>query len=100
MRSPFLRKGETNPPDLDEMRAMLPPDVRLVRYQPKRAPFAVATTSIVTNAGKFFRAYLDDLAWRLAHPDTHAAPPLTDILTKLADAGLDLWLVKSSRGAG
>lgn len=37
------------------------------------------------------RKYLKDLAWRVAHPDAHAAPPLTDILTKLADAGLDLY---------
>ena len=69
---------------------MLPAGVRLLKYQPKPVPFAVAPVSVVTGAGKFFRAYLKDLAWRLAHPESYAAPPLVEIMSKLADAGLDL----------
>lgn len=86
----MLRDIDSKPPLLEEVTAMLPPGVRVLRYEPKAALFAVAPVSIVTNAGKFFRAYLKDLAWRLAHPDTYAAPPLSDILAKLADGGLAL----------
>jgi hypothetical protein len=46
----------------------------------------------VTNAGKFFRAYLRDLNSRLEHPDGYVVPPLAEILSKLADAGLELRL--------
>jgi hypothetical protein len=48
--------------------------------------------SVVTNAGKFFRAYLRDVRWGLEHPDGYATPPLTDILGHLANAGLELRL--------
>jgi hypothetical protein len=77
-------------PSVEKVRASLPPSVRLVSYHPKPAPFAVAPVSIVTDAGKFYRAYLKDLAWRIEHPQGHAAPLLADILSKLADAGLEL----------
>ena len=86
----ILRERQSQPPSLKEVKAALPPGVRLVSYEPKEAPFAVAPVSVVTNAGAFYRAYLSDLAWRLEHPDGHAAPPLADILAKLADAGLTL----------
>jgi hypothetical protein len=86
----MLRDIESKPPSLEEVQAALPPGVRLVGYQPKEAPFAVAPVSVVTDAGKFFHAYLKDLAWRLEHPDGYAAPPLADILSKLAEAGLEL----------
>jgi len=69
---------------------MLPAGVRVLKYEPKPTPFAVAPVSVVTDAGKFFRAYLNDLAWRLAHPDTCAAPRWVHIISKLADAGLDV----------
>ena len=87
---PLLRELGSWPPTLEEIKAMLPASVRVLRYQPMTVPFAVAPVSVVTDAGRFFRAYLKDLTWRLEHPDTYAAPPLADILTKLADAGLDL----------
>ena len=54
----FLRDRESKPPSLEEVKAVLPPGVRLVNYEPKQPPFAVAPVSIVTNAGKFYRAYL------------------------------------------
>jgi hypothetical protein len=86
----ILRDREGQPPSLEEIQSVLPSGVTLVSYKAKHAPFAVAPVSIVTNAGKFFRAYLRDLNWRLEHPDGYAAPPLADILSKLSDAGLEL----------
>lgn len=86
----MMRGRESRPPSLEEVTAMLPPGVRVLRYEPKAVPFGVVPVSVVTNAGKFYRAYLRDLGWRVEHPDGYAAPPLADILAKLADAGLDL----------
>jgi len=77
-------------PSVEEVRASIPPGVRLVSYQPKSAPFAVAPVSVVTKAGKFYRAYLADLSRRLAKPKGCHCLPLADILSKLADAGLEL----------
>jgi hypothetical protein len=88
----MLRDIESKAPSLDEVKNMLPPGVTLVSYCPKEAPFDVAPVSVVTNAGRFFRAYLTDLRWRLEHPGGHAAPPLPDILAKLAEAGLELQI--------
>lgn len=90
-----LREQQSKPPSPEEVTAMLPPGVRVRGYEPKASPFDVAPVYAVTNAGKFFRSYLLDLARRLAHPDTYAAPPLTDILAKLADVGLDLELTEA-----
>lgn len=57
----LLRDHESTPPSLQEVQAMLPAEVKLVSYKPKQAPFAVAPASVITNAGKFYRAYLADL---------------------------------------
>jgi hypothetical protein len=86
----MLRDQQSQAPSLDEVKANLPPGVRLIDYRPKETPFAVAPVSVVADAGKFYRAYLQDLRWRLQHPHAHAAPPLADILSKLAEAGLSL----------
>ncbi|HEV3275307.1 MAG TPA: hypothetical protein VG860_00660 [Terriglobia bacterium] len=86
----MLRGLESRPPSLDEVTAMLPPGARVVRYEPKAAPFEIAVFSVVTDAGTFFRQYLRDLVWRVQHPGGYAAPPLPDILAKLAEAGLTL----------
>ena len=77
-------------PTVEEVRASLPPSVKLVRYEPKQAPFAVVPVSLVNNAGKFYRCYLAALSRRLAKPEGYPCPPLADILSKLADAGLEL----------
>ena len=86
----LLREMASKAPPLEEVKASLPAGVRLVSYEPKEAPFDVAPVSVVTNAGKFFRVYLADLAWRMKHPKVSAAPPLADILAKLTEAGLKL----------
>lgn len=86
----LLRDTESKPPSIEEVESALPTGVKLISYRPKQAPFTVAPVSVVTNAGKFFRAYMRDLCWRLEHPDGYAAPPLADILSKLADGGLEL----------
>jgi hypothetical protein len=87
---PNVIEIETEPPSLIEIKTMLPPGVHVRRYEPKAVPFAVAPVSVVTNAGRFFRAYLRDMARRFEHFAGYVAPPLTYILSKLADAGLEL----------
>jgi hypothetical protein len=86
----FLREQESTPPSLEEVRSYLPPGIRVARYEPKQAPFAVAPVSIVTDAGHFYRHYLADLRERLANPEGYSCPPLRDILAKLAEAGLEI----------
>ena len=90
--SAILHDIGSKAPSLEEVRASLPRGVKLVSYNPKEAPFAVAPVSVVTDAGRFFRRYLDDLCWRLEHAEGYSAPPLKDILIKLMDAGLELKL--------
>ena len=68
----------------------LPPGVSLVRYAPKSLPVLIAPWSVVTDVGKFIQAYLQDLGWRLAHPQTYACAPLLEILAKLAEVGVEL----------
>jgi hypothetical protein len=96
----ILEGIEGKPPSLAEVSAAIPPGVRLLSYRPKQAPFALTSLSVVTSAGIFFRAYLRDLGWRLEHPEGHAAAPLPDILSKLADAGLELQLAPPRVGSG
>jgi hypothetical protein len=86
----ILQDMASKAPSLEEVKAGLPPGIRVVSYVPKEAPFAVAPVSVVTQAGKFYRAYLADLARRLEKPEGYHCPPLSDILSKLADAGLEL----------
>ena len=70
----------------------LPAGVRLVKYAHRDPPVAIAPVSIVTEVDKFIRAYLRDLGHRLQHPKTHACAPLSEILAKLAEVGLELTL--------
>lgn len=93
----MLRDQESKAPPLAEVTSILPPGVRLVSYRPKQAPFFVAPVSTVTNACKFYGAYLADLRWRIEHPECYGAPPLIDILSKLADAGLELRVEPQDR---
>ena len=86
----MLEDRQSKPPSLDEVKALLPVGVHLISYHPKQVPFAVTVASVVTNADKFFRAYLADLARRLENPKGYHCPPLSDILTKLSAAGLKL----------
>jgi hypothetical protein len=73
--------------------------VKLVRYLPKDPPVAVAPVSIVTNVEKFIEAYLRDLSHRLKHPGTHACAPVSEILAKLAEVGLELEILSPSEMA-
>ncbi len=95
----MLGEQASQPPTLEEVKAALPPGVRLVCYQPKQAPFAVTPVSVITNAGKFYRAYLSNLKARVEKPDGFHCPPLGDILAKLAEAGLELNLEKPGSNA-
>jgi len=78
--------GSAAPPECPP----LPPGAQLVRYAPKTPPIAVQPCSIVTDVDKFIGAYLRDLAWRLAHPNTYACASLPEILAKLAEVGVEL----------
>ncbi|MGH8246608.1 MAG: hypothetical protein ACREUU_09260 [Gammaproteobacteria bacterium] len=51
---------------------------------------------MVTNVGQFIRAYLADLGIRLKNPNLYCAPPLPEILSKLADVGLELKIESAS----
>jgi hypothetical protein len=86
----LVRERGSAPPTEDEVKRLLPLGVRVVRYAPKTPPVAVAPVSVVTNVGKFIRACLGDLESRLENPDQYSAPPLPEILSKLADVGLEL----------
>jgi hypothetical protein len=86
----MLDDVEGKAPPLNEVKAALPPGVRLLSYRPKESPFAAAPVSVVTNVRRFVHAHLRDMAWRLEHPNTHACAPLNEILAKLAEAGLEL----------
>ena len=94
----MLRDRESKPPSREEVEAALPAGVQVVSYQPKQPPFAVAPVSVVTDAGKFFRAYLRDLKVRLEKPEGYHCPPLMDILGKLSDAGLELKIESENGG--
>ena len=94
----MLENVEGKPPSLNAVKAALPPGVRLLSYRPKQTPFAVASVSVVINARTFLQAYLRDLGWRLEHPKGYAAAPLPDILSKLADDGLELTVDAIERG--
>ena len=86
----MLREQESTVPSLEEVKSYLPRGIKVARYEPKQAPFALAPISIVTNAGLFYRRYLADLRERLAKLEGHCCPPLGDILAKLAEAGLEI----------
>ena len=88
----MLQDIESKSPSVEEVQARLPSGVKVVRYHPKQAPFAVAPVSVVTDVGRFVHSHLRDLAWRLEHPNSRACAPLNEILAKLAEAGLDLRL--------
>lgn len=71
---------------------LLPPGVRLKKYAPKSPPVLVQPWSVVTDVDKFIAACLRDLDWRLKHPKGYARAPLPEILSKLAEVGLELEL--------
>jgi hypothetical protein len=86
----IARERGSGPPTPKELEESLPPGVRVIRYAPKTPPVAVAPVSVVTDVGKFIRAYVEDLKFRLEHPETYACARLDEILAKLADVGVEL----------
>ena len=68
----------------------LPSGVRLKKYAPKSPPVLVQPWSVVTDVEKFIRACLRGLDWRLKHPKAYAAPPIPEILSKLAEVGVEV----------
>jgi len=70
----------------------VPSGVRLKKHAPKSPPVLVQPWSVVTDVEKFIAACLRDLDWRLKHPKAYAAPPLPEILSKLAEVGVEVEL--------
>jgi hypothetical protein len=70
----------------------LPRGVRLLSYCPKSPPVAVTSISVVTDISKCLRSYLQDLEFRLEHPQARVCAPLSEILSKLAEVGVELAL--------
>jgi hypothetical protein len=71
----------------------LPEGVRLVRYERKAPPVAVTVCSVVNDVPKFIGHALAELDARLHHPvQIKAGDSVFDLLSKLADCGLELRL--------
>jgi hypothetical protein len=71
----------------------LPEGVRLVCYTPKRPPIVLTVYSVVAEPDKFIRRALDELDARLHRPvQIKAGDSLFELLSKLADCGLELRL--------
>jgi hypothetical protein len=71
----------------------LPVGVKLLSYAPKNPPVAVTVCSVVTDVPKFIQHALGELDARLHHPvQIKAGDSVFDLLSKLADVGLELKL--------
>lgn len=71
----------------------LPKGCKLVRFEKKFPPVAVTVCSVVTDIEKFIRHALSELDARLHHPhQIKAGDSVFEILSKLADCGLELRL--------
>jgi hypothetical protein len=90
-----------NPPATDSTTATpvsacpyaLPEGIKLLRYEPKAPPVAVTVCSVVNDVPKFIRHALGELDARLRHPlQIKAGDSVFDLLSKLADCGLELRL--------
>jgi len=71
----------------------LPQGVKLLRYERKAPPVAVTVCSVVMDIPKFIQHALGALDARLHHPvQIKAGDSVFELLSKLADAGLELRL--------
>jgi hypothetical protein len=76
----------------------LPKGVRLLRYAPKEPPVVVSLVSVVNDMDKFIRHYLVELDARLHSPvQIRGGASVFEILSKLAEAGLELAIDAPSR---
>jgi hypothetical protein len=72
---------------------VMPKGVRLVSWNPKFAPVAIETCSIVVDVPKFIKAELLALDSRLNNPSTiHGGFTVPQMLDRLAQAGLEVEL--------
>ena len=79
----------------------IPNGVRLVSYVAKTPPVAVTVCSIVNDVPKFIRHALQELDARLHHPvQIKAGNSVFELLSKLADAGLEVCLEWPPKTAG
>jgi len=69
----------------------LPIGVKVLAYSPKDPPVGVTVCSVVTDVPKFIQHALQELDARLHHPvQIKAGDSVFDLLSKLADCGLEL----------
>lgn len=89
----------TKPAKLPTCPYDLPVGVRLLGYAPKSPPVALTVCSVVTNVPMFIQRALQELDARLHHPiQIKAGDSVFDLLSKLADCGLELsleWTLKT-----
>jgi len=78
----------------------IPAGVRLKKYAPKPGPVLIAPWSLVAHPDQFIAACFRDLDWRLKHPKSYAAPPIPQILAKLAEVGVEVELEAGGLAAG
>jgi len=70
----------------------VPEGLRLVSYEPVKAPFRASRASMATNANLFIEMTLLDARMRLKNPKTYACPSMKEILGKLRMAGVKMEL--------
>lgn len=87
----IIRRPETFP---SECPYPLPKGIKLIRYVPKNRPVAVTVCSVVTDVPKFIQHAIRELDARLHSPvQIRAVDSVFDLLSKLADCGVELRLV-------
>ena len=87
----YAGTAPTKPTKLSPCPYDLPAGIRLLGYTQKRPPVVVTVCSVVTDPDKFIRHALAELDARLHHPiQIKAGDSVFDLLSKLADCGLEL----------
>jgi hypothetical protein len=82
-----------------EIPPLMPPGVRLVKWEPKKPPVAIVRMGIVTNVDKFIGATLRELRARLDSKDFLAGNwPLRELVDRLEQVGVMVSIESTSVG--
>jgi hypothetical protein len=88
----LLKESETPPP--------MPPDVCLLKWEPKTPPVAIVRMGIVTNVDKFIGATLRELRARLDGKDFLAGNwSLRELVDRLEQVGVSVMVENTRTGA-
>src|ERR1039458_5976864 len=80
-----------------EIPPLMPPGVRLVKWEPKKPPVAIVRMGIVTNVDKFIGATLRELRARLDSKDFLAGNwPLRELVDRLEQVGVMVRIERTS----